>query len=119
MKRFQAPQRGAAPDVGTVSVAGPYNITGRGDTPSRARIFVCRPATEKDEAELVWPSIGRVARSPMMFARGETCDAPVLIHLDVSCLATAAYFQPRNLSAERNWRVFECFRRGGSRSRLN
>ena len=27
----------------SVEIAGPYNVTGAGDTPSRRRIFVCRP----------------------------------------------------------------------------
>jgi len=29
----------------SVEIAGPYNVTGPGDTPSRQRIFVCRPAS--------------------------------------------------------------------------
>ncbi len=29
-------------DVGKITVAGPYRATGRGDTPSRRQIFVCR-----------------------------------------------------------------------------
>src|SRR5215467_3392474 len=49
LKRFQVPQRLGAPEISGMSVLGPYNATGRGDTPSRARIFVCRPATTKDE----------------------------------------------------------------------
>ena len=32
------------PHLSGVEILGPYNITGPGDTPSRARIFVCRPA---------------------------------------------------------------------------
>ena len=47
--RFQAPQRAGAPEMGSVTIAGPYQPTGRGDTPSRARIFVCRPASATDE----------------------------------------------------------------------
>jgi hypothetical protein len=50
LKRFEVPQRGGArPDVTTLTLAGPYNTTGRGDTPSRSRVFVCRPATPKEE----------------------------------------------------------------------
>ena len=29
----------------SVEIAGPYNVTGPGDTPSRQRIFVCRPSS--------------------------------------------------------------------------
>ena len=35
--------------VFSVSVAGPYNARGAGDTPSRRRIFRCRPATPSEE----------------------------------------------------------------------
>jgi uncharacterized protein DUF1592/uncharacterized protein DUF1588/uncharacterized protein DUF1587/uncharacterized protein DUF1585/uncharacterized protein DUF1595 len=33
------------PSVATLSIAGPYNPTGPGDTPSRRRIFTCQPET--------------------------------------------------------------------------
>jgi len=51
LKLFEVPRRGGGnnPDVGTVIIGGPYNVAGRGETPSRARIFVTRPATPKDE----------------------------------------------------------------------
>jgi hypothetical protein len=35
--------------VGRISVAGPYDVQGPGDTPSRERIFVCRPAQASEE----------------------------------------------------------------------
>jgi cytochrome c551/c552 len=35
--------------VDKLIIAGPYNPTGRGDTPSRARIFTCKPAGPADE----------------------------------------------------------------------
>lgn len=34
------------PHLAGVEIVGPYNIAGPGNTPSRARIFVCRPAAE-------------------------------------------------------------------------
>ena len=34
------------PHLGKVDITGPYNATGSGDTPSRRKIFVCRPARE-------------------------------------------------------------------------
>ena len=49
LKLFQLTQRGARIEVNNVSIGGPYNPTARGETPSRARIFVCRPASAKDE----------------------------------------------------------------------
>src|SRR2546426_4133117 len=35
--------------VSTVSITGPFNPSGPGDTASRRRIFTCRPATASDE----------------------------------------------------------------------
>jgi hypothetical protein len=50
LKRFEIPQRGnAAVEISALVVGGPYNATGRGDTPSRSKIFVCRPAAAKEE----------------------------------------------------------------------
>jgi Protein of unknown function (DUF1592)/Protein of unknown function (DUF1588)/Protein of unknown function (DUF1595)/Protein of unknown function (DUF1585)/Protein of unknown function (DUF1587) len=37
------------PAVYEISIVGPYNPAGAGDTPSRRRVFTCRPASEKDE----------------------------------------------------------------------
>jgi len=37
--------RGALPSVVSVTITGPFNTTGPGDTPSRRRLFVCRPST--------------------------------------------------------------------------
>ena len=50
LERFEIPQRAAAPpEITSLVVGGPYHPTGRGETPSRAKLFVCRPATSKDE----------------------------------------------------------------------
>jgi hypothetical protein len=50
LKRFQVPERGnAPPQITGASIAGPYEITGPGDTRSRARIFVCRAAAAREE----------------------------------------------------------------------
>jgi hypothetical protein len=35
--------------VGTISVVGPYDVQGPGATPSRERIFLCRPAAPAEE----------------------------------------------------------------------
>ncbi len=35
--------------VASVAIVGPVNPTGPGDTPSRRRIFICRPAAEAEE----------------------------------------------------------------------
>ena len=50
LKRFEVPHTGnLPPQVNDVFVAGPYDATGRGETASRARVFVCRPAAAQDE----------------------------------------------------------------------
>ena len=41
--------RGALPSVVSVTITGPYNATGPGDTPSRHRIFTCRPRDAAEE----------------------------------------------------------------------
>ncbi|MXY25873.1 MAG: DUF1592 domain-containing protein [Acidobacteria bacterium] len=40
---------GAQPFVQSVTITGPYDATGVSETPSRARIFTCRPASEAGE----------------------------------------------------------------------
>jgi hypothetical protein len=42
--------RGALPSVESVTITGPFNATGPGDTPSRRRLFVCRPASRDKES---------------------------------------------------------------------
>jgi hypothetical protein len=42
--------RGALPSVVSVTITGPYNASGPGDTPSRRQIFVCRPAAGAEES---------------------------------------------------------------------
>jgi hypothetical protein len=41
--------RGALPSIVSVTISGPFNATGPGDTPSRRRLFVCRPTSGGDE----------------------------------------------------------------------
>ncbi len=62
LKRFEVPAGGGAPQVTGISLDGPYNITGPGDTPSRARIFVCHPAAAKDEEPCARTILATIAR---------------------------------------------------------
>ena len=39
------------PHVKSLTVTGPFNPTGPGDTPSRRRIFICRPSTPRGSSE--------------------------------------------------------------------
>jgi mono/diheme cytochrome c family protein len=48
--RPPARSRGLLPSVVGVTITGPFNATGPGDTASRRRIFVCRPASAAEES---------------------------------------------------------------------
>jgi len=50
------------PAVSQVEVVGPFNPAGAGDTPSRRRIFVCRPAKESDETSCATNILSSVAK---------------------------------------------------------
>jgi cytochrome c553 len=62
--------------VQTVSIAGPMNATGPGDTPSRRRIFTCRPATPAQEAPCARRILQGLARRA--FRRPVTATDPAL-----------------------------------------
>src|SRR5215467_2948757 len=48
--------------VSNVSITGPFNPTGPGDTPSRRRIFVCRPETPAEEIPCATQILKTLAR---------------------------------------------------------
>ena len=48
--------------VDSVSIGGPYEITGSSDTPSRRAIFVCRPSAPADETACAGQILSRLAR---------------------------------------------------------
>ena len=50
------------PSVDSVTVAGPYNASGVGDTPSRRRIFVCTPAGANDDVACAKQILSTLAR---------------------------------------------------------
>src|SRR5688572_16072429 len=41
--------RGTLPAIAMATIRGPYDATGAGETPSRERIFVCRPSSAAEE----------------------------------------------------------------------
>jgi len=43
--------KGGDPTVASVTIIGPYQVTGPGDTPSRAKIFSCHPDSAADNKE--------------------------------------------------------------------
>jgi mono/diheme cytochrome c family protein len=48
VKRFDVP--GGTPDIRQLVIGGPYGVSGRGTTASRAKIFTCDPKSVKEEA---------------------------------------------------------------------
>jgi len=62
LKHFEVPGGPIGmPQVDKVIISGPYNPTGRGDTPSREKIFVCKPAAG-DEDPCAHTILSTVAR---------------------------------------------------------
>jgi hypothetical protein len=65
---FLRPYAGAGGDtrtqpyLSTVTISGPYDASGPGDTPSRRRIFVCRPASPPEEAACADTILASLAR---------------------------------------------------------
>jgi mono/diheme cytochrome c family protein len=60
------------PHIDRVIVTGPFNPTGPGDTPSRRRIFTCRPTSSGQEAACAKQIIATLARRAY---RGQVSDA--------------------------------------------
>ena len=54
--------KGGQPAIETVEIAGPFDVSGVGDTPSRQRIFVCRPTRLEDEAPCAREIFAALAR---------------------------------------------------------
>jgi len=54
--------RGTQPAIAAVTIRGPFNATGPGDTPSRQRIFTCRPANAAAEPACAKQILSTLAR---------------------------------------------------------
>jgi hypothetical protein len=54
--------RGTQPAINSVTISGPYNATAGGDTPSRRRIFVCRPSSAGEELPCARRILSTLAR---------------------------------------------------------
>jgi hypothetical protein len=88
LKRFDV--RATTPDVSRLIIGGPYNATGRGDTPSRRTIFVCRPSKSSGRPE---PVEGHAARSAQEAACARTI-LTTLAHRAFRRPVTSADIQP-------------------------
>jgi mono/diheme cytochrome c family protein len=67
------------PHIDTFTITGPFNGTGPGDTPSRRRIFVCRPTSSSDEEPCARKIIGTLARRAY---RGQATDPDLHVLMD-------------------------------------
>ena len=50
LKLYDVPDQGNGGAFSEFSIGGPYNILGAGDTPSRQKVYVCKPPAGKDVA---------------------------------------------------------------------
>ena len=66
------------PHLSGVEILGPYNIAGPGDTPSRARIFVCSPSSASAEPACAKKIISTLARRAYRRPVTEADLAPLL-----------------------------------------
>ena len=64
--------RGTQPAINSVTISGPYNATGGGDSPSRRRIFVCRPTSVADEVPCARRILSTLARRAYRHPVNET-----------------------------------------------
>jgi mono/diheme cytochrome c family protein len=77
--------RGTLPAVASVTISGPYNSTGPGDTPSRRRVFVCAPTA----------AVSRPAQSASS-ASGSADDELACANRILGALARRAFRRPAN-----------------------
>ena len=68
------------PAVASVTISGPFNATGPGDTPSRRRVFVCRPATSSEEVACARKILSSLVRRGVP-AAGDRRRCPELVDL--------------------------------------
>jgi hypothetical protein len=63
LKRFTTPGNASSlPRITNLSIAGPYNVTGSGDTPSRRAIFVCHPSGPSEETACAHRILAKLSR---------------------------------------------------------
>jgi hypothetical protein len=59
---FDTQEQRGIPFVESLSVGGPFDPAGSGDTPSRRRIFLCHPATERESLPCATKIVSSLAR---------------------------------------------------------
>src|SRR5262245_33427484 len=66
------------PHIHSVTITGPFNISGPGDTPSRTRIFICRPAAAIRELSCARRILSTLARRAYRQPVGEDDLKPLI-----------------------------------------
>jgi hypothetical protein len=66
------------PHLSTVEILGPYNVTGPGNTPSRAKVFVCKPLSASDEPACARNIVAALARRAFRRPVADADIAPVM-----------------------------------------
>jgi mono/diheme cytochrome c family protein len=95
------------PEVDKVTIEGPFNVTGAGDSPSRRRIFACRPSSESRPSDTARPERSEGRASGVI--EDVSCAKTVL-----STLARRAYRRPpTNAEVERLLTFYNSGRRTG------
>jgi hypothetical protein len=114
------------PAVYSVSISSPFDASGAGDTPSRRRIFTCRPARPSDEERCATTIISTVARRayrrpvtpddirmPLGFYRDGRADGDFEAGIEMALRAILASPEflfrieadPENVAANRSYRI--------------
>jgi mono/diheme cytochrome c family protein len=79
----EAHNPGGIPKLRTVTIEGPYNVTGVSNTPSRDHIFVCRPSKASEEAACAQRILTTLARRAYRRPAVETdVEAPLAFYSD-------------------------------------
>jgi mono/diheme cytochrome c family protein len=62
LKLFDVPHLGSTPQLTSLMISGPYNVTGPGVTPSRNKIFVCTAKNAREEDPCARKILANLAR---------------------------------------------------------
>ncbi len=82
LKLYDVPEGGNGPTFNELSIAGPYNIAGAGDTPSREKIFVCKPASAREDEACAHRILATLARRAFRRPVTETDLKPLMAFYD-------------------------------------
>jgi Protein of unknown function (DUF1592)/Protein of unknown function (DUF1588)/Protein of unknown function (DUF1585)/Protein of unknown function (DUF1587)/Protein of unknown function (DUF1595) len=88
LKLFDVVYLGENPQLSSVTISGPYNPTGPGDTPSRRKIFTCMPRNEKDEAPCARKILTNLARMAYRRPVTEADISPLMAFYEVGAQET-------------------------------